>query len=148
LGKAVRALLFPDAVITAGTGEAMTATRMRTIGRWAAFVAAYAVVFNVILTSALVATVSPSKANTLHELCLNGSSGVPSANGDSTGKPIIHCPLCHFGLAATIDLPPASPALAIRVALDLSFEIVLRHDQAPSRPPANDHRPRGPPVLS
>jgi len=125
----------------------MTATRIRAIGRWAAFVAAYAVVFNVILTSALLATVSPAKANTLHELCLNGSSGVPGDNGDTADKPIIRCPLCQFNLAAALDQPPPSPALAIRIALDLSFEIV-RHDDAPGQPPANDHQPRGPPVLS
>lgn len=142
-----RALQFRATVITAGTGEAMTATRIRAIGRWAAFVAAYAVVFNVILTSALLATVSPARTNTLHELCLNGSSGVPGDNGDTADKPIIRCPLCQFNLAAALDQPPPSPALAIRIALDLSFEIV-RHDDAPGQPPANDHQPRGPPVLS
>jgi hypothetical protein len=123
----------------------MTATRIRAIGRWAAFVAAYAVVFNLILTSTLVATISPAKANTLHELCLNGSPGVPSADDGTSGAPIVHCPLCSFSIAP-LDQPPPSPALAIRIALDLSFEIA-RHDDAPGQPPANDHQPRGPPVL-
>lgn len=125
----------------------MTATRIKAIGRWVAFVAVYALAFNVILTSTLLASVSPLKVNTAHEFCLNGSSGPSGTDGSTDGKPIIRCPLCLSGAAATADQPPQTPALAIRIALDLSFEIV-RHDDVIARAPPTDHQPRGPPYLS
>ena len=129
-------------------GFEMGAARIRTIGRWAAFVAAYALVFNVMLTSALLASVSPLKFNTLHELCLNGASSPSSADGNSDpGKPIVRCPLCLSSVAAMADQPPQTPALAIRIALQVFFEPV-RHDDGVARFATLDHQPRGPPHLS
>jgi len=129
-------------------GAKMKATRIKAIGRWAAFVAAYALVFNVMLTSALLASISPAKFNALHELCLNGSSAVPDADGNTdSGKPIIRCPLCLSGIAAMADQPPQTPALAIRIALRIAFEPV-EHDDGITLFAASDHQPRGPPHLS
>lgn len=126
----------------------MTATRIRSIGRWAAFVAAYALVFNVMLTSALLATVSPSKLNAFHELCLNGSSAIPDADGNTDpGKPVVRCPLCLSSAVAMADQPPQTPALAIRIALRILFEAVV-HDHVVVRFAESDHQPRGPPHLS
>ncbi len=126
----------------------MTATRIRATGRWAAFVAAYALVFNVMLTSALLATVAPAKFNALHELCLNGSSAIPDADGKTdSGKPIIRCPLCLSGIAAMADQPPQAPALAIRIALRVLFEPAQHHNGI-ALFAASDHQPRGPPHLS
>jgi hypothetical protein len=126
----------------------MTATRIRAIGRWAAFVAAYALIFNVMLTSALLATISPAKFNALHELCLNGVSAAPKADGSSDpGKPIIRCPLCLSGIAAMADQPPQTPALAIRIALRIAFE-PAQHDDGITLFAASDYQPRGPPHLS
>ncbi|MDO8978501.1 MAG: hypothetical protein Q7V17_04635 [Afipia sp.] len=126
----------------------MTATRIRSIGRWAAFVAAYALVFNVMLTSALLATVSPSKANAFHELCLNGSSAIPDADGNTDpGKPVVRCPLCLSSAVAMADQPPQTPALAIRIALRVLFEPAA-HDHVVVRFAESDHQPRGPPHLS
>lgn len=123
----------------------MTATRIRAIGRWAAFVAAYALVFNVMLTSALLAAVSPLKLSALHELCLSGVSTTPDADGNA-GKPVAHCPLCVSNAVAA-DLPPQPPALAIRIALHALFE-PASHDHIVARFAASDHHPRGPPHLS
>lgn len=126
----------------------MTATRIRSIGRWAAFVAAYALVFNVMLTSTLLATVSPSKLNAFHELCLNGSSAIPDADGNTDpGKPVVRCPLCLSSAVAMADQPPQTPALAIRIALRILFEPVV-HDHVVVRFAKSDHQPRGPPHLS
>ncbi|MBB5050238.1 hypothetical protein HNQ36_000186 [Afipia massiliensis] len=126
----------------------MTATRIRSIGRWAAFVAAYALVFNVMLTSALLATISPSKLNAFHELCLNGSSAVPDADGNTdSGKPVVRCPMCLSSAVATADQPPQTPALAIRIALRVLFEPAA-HDHVVVRFAESDHQPRGPPHLS
>lgn len=128
-------------------GFEMGAARIRTIGRWAAFVAAYALVFNVMLTSALLAKVSPLKLDALHELCLNGASSPSDAGGGTDdGKPIIRCPLCVSSAAAVADLPQ-TPALAIRIALQVFFEPV-RHDDGVARFATLDHQPRGPPHLS
>ena len=110
--------------------------------------AAYALVFNVMLTSALLATISPSKLNAFHELCLNGSSAVPDADGNTDpGKPVVRCPLCLFSAVATADQPPQTPALAIRIALRVLFEPAA-HDHVVVRFAESDHQPRGPPHLS
>lgn len=122
-------------------------SRIKRFGRFAALAAVYALVFNVMLTSALLATVSPAKLDAIHELCLNGSPGVPSEDGNSDpGKPIIRCPLCISGVTA-IDLPPQPPALAIRIALHAEFE-PAQPDAIATPLVSADHQPRGPPHLS
>lgn len=128
-------------------GLEMTATRIRSIGRWAAFVAAYVLVFNVVLTSTLLATISPTQANAAHELCLNGGPAVPDADGTDSGKPIVRCPLCLSSAVAMADQPPQTPALAIRIALRVLFE-APSHDHVVVRFAESDHQPRGPPHLS
>ncbi len=129
-------------------GFQMAATRIRSIGRWAAFVAVYALVFNVMLTSALLASISPLKFNALHELCLNGSSAIPDADGNSDpAKPIVRCPLCLSSAVATADQPPQTPALAIRIALRVLFE-PAPNDHVAVRFAESTHQPRGPPHLS
>lgn len=135
-------------MLTNDGGSAVIFTsRIKGIGRFAAWAAAYALVFNVMLTSALLATVSPLKFNALHELCLNASSASPGADGSTDdSKPIIRCPLCVSGVAAA-DLPPQSPALAIRIALQVLFE-PARHNDGIALFAATDHQPRGPPHLS
>lgn len=116
-------------------------------GRWAAFVAVYALALNMMLTSALVASISPVEYNALHQLCLNGvSTGQTTDKGDPA-KPIVKCPLCLSSAASTADVPPQSPALAIRIALHVPFEIITHRDIA-VRQPSRDHQPRGPPHLS
>ena len=129
-------------------GLEMTTARIRSIGRWAAFVAAYVLVFNVVLTSTLLATISPTKADAAHELCLNGGPAVPDADGSTdSGKPIVRCPLCLSSAAAMADQPPQTPALAIRIALRILFE-APSHDHVVVRFAESDHQPRGPPHLS
>ena len=122
-------------------------SRIKRIGRFAAWTAAYVLVLNMMLTSTLLATISPLKFNALHELCLNGSSASPNTDGNNgDGKPVIRCPLCISGVAA-IDLPPQSAALAIRIALRVLFEAVP-HDDGAALFAVTDHQPRGPPHLS
>lgn len=135
-------------MLTNGGGSTVIFTsRIKRIGRFAACAAAYALVFNVMLTSALLATFSPFKFNALHELCLNASSATPATDGGTDdAKPVIRCPLCIAGVAAA-DLPPQSPALAIRIALQVLFE-PARHDHGVALFAASDHQPRGPPHLS
>lgn len=121
-------------------------SRIRRIARCAAWAAVYALVLNVVMTSALQAAVSPLKFNALHELCLNAGSAAPSGKDDGEpGKPIIHCPLCLSGVTA-LDVPPQSPALAIRIALHVAFE-PARPDTIVPRAITNAHSARGPPRL-
>ena len=130
-----------------GGSTVIFTSRIKKIGRFAAWAAAYALVFNVMLTSALLATVSPLKFNALHELCLNGSSAAPNSDGDTgDAKPVIRCPLCISGVAAA-DVPPQSPALVIRIALHIPFE-QTEHDAGVTRFAESNHQPRGPPHLS
>ncbi|MES2751890.1 MAG: DUF2946 family protein [Pseudomonadota bacterium] len=124
--------------------------RIKRVGHFTAWAAAYALVFNVMLTSAALATVSPYKLSALHELCLSGGnlgggSTTPDVDG-STTKSISHCPLC-VSTAMTADLPPQPPALAIRIALHALFE-PARQDHIVARFAASDHQPRGPPHHS
>jgi hypothetical protein len=119
---------------------------IRRMGQWAAFVAAYALVFNVMLTSALLAAISPTELNAQHQLCLNGVSK-KAPGEDNRVAPIVTCPICLSGVAAAADLPPQSPALAIRLALYLPFE-TPRHDAVVVGETPRSHKPRGPPFLS
>ena len=117
---------------------------IRRMERWAAFVAAYALVFNVMLTSALLASISPVQFNALHQLCLNGVSA-PATDKGEPAKPIVKCPLCLSSAAATAGAPPQSPALVIRIALHVPFE-TPDHDDVIVRLANTDHRPRGLPT--
>ncbi|MBV9061429.1 MAG: hypothetical protein JOY77_00675 [Alphaproteobacteria bacterium] len=81
----------------------------RRIGLGAAFIAAYALVFNVVLTSILFASSPAMASEAAHELCLAqmGGSSVP-ADADKNGHKIaIHCPLCASHHVAN-GTPPES----------------------------------------
>lgn len=131
-----------------GGSTVIFTSRIKRIGRFAAWAAAYALVFNVMVTGALLATVSPLKFDALHELCLNGNSAAPDADGKSDpSKPIVRCPLCLSSAVATADQPPQTPALAIRIALRVLFE-PAQPDDGVALFTTGDHQARGPPHLS
>ncbi|MFB9267780.1 DUF2946 family protein [Bradyrhizobium erythrophlei] len=120
----------------------------RRVGRVAAFIAAYALVFNVVLTSLLAASISPTLADAGHVLCFSSVSA-DAAQGDagkSGQKAAIHCPLC-VGHHVTGTLPPPQPVLGDRAYVQLrtvrAFEarFVARYR-------SYDHQSRGPPVLT
>jgi hypothetical protein len=122
-------------------------SRKRRIGTAAAFAAAYALVLNVILSSVLLASLSPTAFAAAHEICING--GDAAAAQDDAGKTgksaTVRCPLC-VGNHASGALPPAVPALVSRVAVAVSPQPVF--DAAfVACDPAHDHQPRGPPQL-
>lgn len=103
-------------------------SRTRRLGSWGAWAAAYALILNSILTSALAAAIPPDQYATAFELCLSsklltGKIAATTAK-DAADKQIkdsqkgspIHCPMCvpNIGSAATL---PTAPALAARVAI-------------------------------
>jgi hypothetical protein len=122
--------------------------RKKTLGIAASWLAAYALVLNVILSSALLASLSPTAFAAAHELCVNG--GDAAAAQDDAGKAgksaTIRCPIC-VGNHASGALPPDVALLVSRVAVaapdqPLVVAAIVACD------PTHDHQPRGPPQLS
>ena len=118
----------------------------KTIGKWAAFVAAYALVFNVILTSALFAAVSPLELNTRHQLCLKNYAFNPAVDKSKPVEPGVLCPMC-LAKAALADAPPLAPSVAVPVALPVSTELA-DHIVFIASIQQSDHHARGPPQAS
>lgn len=131
-------------------------SRARRIGRWGAWAAAYALVLNAILTSALAAAIPPDQFATSYELCLSGKhwgdtiaqtdelDAGKTVQPDQKGSPV-HCPMCMPHLSA-VDLP-AAPQLAERVAVasPLTF---FAHEPILALARIIFHHARGPPHLS
>ncbi|AWM06585.1 DUF2946 family protein [Bradyrhizobium symbiodeficiens] len=119
----------------------------RRIGWGAAFIAAYALVFNVILSSILIASVSPTAAAAAHELCIS-SDNTDAARTDAdktSGKTSVHCPLCvAHHIAGT--LPPPQPTLTGRIPLTASAVHSFRQ-RIIAYTRSFDHLSRGPPAL-
>lgn len=120
----------------------------RRIGWSAAFIAAYALVFNVILSSILIASISPLDAASAHELCISSGNGdAAGSDADKTsGKTAMHCPLCaahHISGA----LPPPHPMLTGRIPLTASAVYSFRQ-RIIAYARSFDHLSRGPPVLT
>ncbi|WP_315833001.1 DUF2946 family protein [Bradyrhizobium prioriisuperbiae] len=119
----------------------------RILGMCAAGAAAYALVLNVILSSILLATLSPTAVAAGYELCANSADirAVRDDAGKTEKRAIVHCPLC-IGHHAGIALSSPSPISLERIAsvAPLAFEFIKRCVEF-SR--THDHQPRGPPVL-
>lgn len=133
----------------------MALSRTRRIGRWGAWAAAYALILNAILTSALAAAIPPDQYASSYELCLSGKHFADTADQksdaypditakDQMGSPV-HCPMCMPHLSA-IDLP-AEPQFAGRVAVanPLSFPA---HEPFLALARIIFHHARGPPHLN
>ena len=90
------------------------ASRKRFVGIGMAWLAAYALVLNGVLTSVLhAAAVSPSTIGLGHILCINSADGDGAARDDTgTGgkRASAHCPLC-VGNHSPVALP--SPPLPV-----------------------------------
>jgi hypothetical protein len=117
-------------------------------GGLASLVAAYALVFNVVLSSLVTASMSPAAFAASMEICANNPD-IAAAHDDAgktTGKPAVHCPVC-VGSHAAGTPPPSGPSFAVRTA------VVVAPDFAPAADVVADattssHRARAPPHLS
>jgi hypothetical protein len=117
----------------------------RRIGCGAAFIAAYTLVFNLILSSMLAAGVSPAAAAAAHELCSSsGNLDAGRTGTDNSGKKLaIHCPSCVVPHTPTA-LPPPQAGLADRQYVEVVIAIAFEEGSvAPFR--SHDHQSRGPP---
>ncbi|WP_445819633.1 DUF2946 family protein [Bradyrhizobium sp. ISRA442] len=119
----------------------------RRIGCGAAFIAAYALVFHLILSSILVAGVSPAAAVAAHELCISSANlDATRPDADKSGKTLaIHCPLCvgHHVISA---LPPPQVAFVDRSYVEAAIVFAFE-TRFVARFRSYDHQSRGPPLL-
>lgn len=124
----------------------MTRLRNMRAGRWAAIVAAYALVLNVILTTTLFASQPPQNFDPLHDICLSNAVSIDNAGDrDASHKHVISCPLCLSHNALSFIAPSAPvlwiPAPAMKFAELPPSETIRALDRA------HDGWPRGPPSL-
>lgn len=119
----------------------------RRIGWGAALIAAYALVFNVILSSILIASVSPTAAAAAHELCISSDNTDAARTGadKTSGKTAVHCPLCvahHISGA----LPPPQPTVTGRIPLTAGAVFSFQQ-RIVAYARSFDHLSRGPPAV-
>lgn len=119
----------------------------RQVGRVAAFIAAYALVFNVVLSSMLVASISPAAAAADHLFCLSSDDGdAAQSDADKSGHTAaIHCPLC-VAHHVTGALPPPQPILVDRSYVQ-HRSVIAFEARFVARFRSYDHQSRGPPGL-
>ena len=117
------------------------------IGLGAAFIAVYALVFNVILSSILVASLSSISLAAAHEICIGGvSRDAAPTDADKNGQKVsIHCPLCVAHHVAG-GLPPLDTTLVERVLLRAEA-IYSFQERVFARARSFAHLTRGPPDL-
>lgn len=122
--------------------------RKRWIGWGTAFIAVYALVFNVILSSILIASISPAVEAAAHKLCISSDDG-NAAQSDAdkrSGKTTMRCPLC-LGHHVSGALPPPQPTLTDRIPLTASAVYSFRQ-RIVAYARSFDHLSRGPPALT
>jgi hypothetical protein len=117
------------------------------VGATASFVAAYALVLNVILSSIFVAGLPPQAGAPGYALCLNSANPDASRKDSDQGgqRTVVHCPLC-VGHLSTGALPPPEVTVGERIPVQTRAAIAF-HAQfvAPIR--TFNHQSRGPPAL-
>jgi hypothetical protein len=123
-------------------------SRKRFVGAVASFVAAYALALNVVLSSMLLAAVSPAAAAAGFEICANNPDLAAAHDdaGKSTGKAVVHCPICVGNHAAGV-LPPTGPSFAVRIAVT-SPPAFTPGGSVATRAATSSHQARAPPRLS
>lgn len=122
--------------------------RKRRFGAVASLAAAYALVLNVILSSMLLAAVSPAEAAAGFQICHNNPDLAAAQDdaGKNTGQPPAHCPLCVGNHAP--GAPPALDVVFASRAATVLATAVVRDDTVAAHVITSDHRARAPPQLS
>jgi hypothetical protein len=122
-------------------------SRKRMVGLGASWIAAYTLVLNVMLSSMLLASMSPAAMAASMELCVNNPD-VVAAQKDadkSNGKAAVHCPICVGNHIAGTP-PPAGPSFVARVAVTTAQIPAPATDVTP-RALTSGNRARAPPGL-
>lgn len=122
-------------------------SRKRWFGAVACLAAVYALALNVVLSSLILASVSPAAQAAGFEICFTHPD--LAASPDDSGKttaPTPHCPLC-VGTHAP-GAPPVVAAFSIsRIAIAIA-PIATPDDRIVAARATSDHRARAPPQLS
>lgn len=124
------------------------ASRKR-IGIGVAWLAAYALVLNIILSSVLHAAVlSPLTLAAGHTLCANSAElgAVQDDAGKSDKRASVHCPLCVGNHSTAALPPPPFPVLIERVASQTALA-AASGDVFVALAKFSDNQARGPPGL-
>jgi hypothetical protein len=117
------------------------------MGLAASWVAAYALLLNVVLSSMLLAAISPVAQAAGLEICISHPepAGTPD-NDKSAGRSIVHCPACVGNHAP--GAPPTIASFAItQIAVEIEASSASEDDNRPRRT-TFDHQARGPPPLT
>ncbi|MFG1412173.1 DUF2946 family protein [Xanthobacter sp. VTT E-85241] len=149
-------LYFPFGRQHTPAGESGMIKRLGRQWRGARIVAwaiVYALVFQVVLTSAfqtsaLFASRASSTAPGLFQICQNDpSTAEPHGPADDRTTAFVHCPLCLSRVdLAILPTPPATPVIA-RLAVLFRFQPGAVSDLTSSGVRLA-HRPRGPPIAA
>lgn len=124
-------------------------SRKRWFGAVASLAAAYALVLNVVLSSMLLAALSPTAIAAGFEICHNNpdlAAQQDDGSDKSTGQAAVHCPICvgHHAPGA----PPEAIAFSIsRIAVARAPAMAANAAPIALFAP-RDHRARAPPRLS
>ena len=124
-----------------------TSRRNYRTGLAVSWLAAYALVLNIVLSSMLLATISPVGQSAGLEICISHPepTGAPD-NDKSTGTSIVHCPACVGNHAP--GAPPTIASFAVtRIAVEIEASAASEDDNRP-RLATSDHQARGPPRLT
>jgi hypothetical protein len=110
--------------------------------------AAYALVLNVVLSSLLLAAISPTAQAAGFELCLTHPdlAASPDDTGKTSGAPAVHCPVC-VGTQAPGAPPASATFLVSRIAVAIA-PVAALDDRIVAEAATSDHRARAPPRLS
>ncbi len=116
-----------------------------TMGLVVAWTAAYALVFQIMLMSALGASLVGGTALAT-PLCV-GSQVTAGDTGGEPQKAAAHCPLCLSRVDAAV-LPPPVPTPEIdRVAIEVHYRVIVR-DGLRTAQQRRPHQPRAPPAFA
>ncbi|MFG1397040.1 DUF2946 domain-containing protein [Roseixanthobacter pseudopolyaromaticivorans] len=115
--------------------------------RAVAWTVVYALVLQIVLTSAFLASRSLGPSSDAFQICLNDPSAPkPKGDSDERSKAFVHCPLC----LSRVDLAilPSAPATPVIARLAVVFQFHLYEGADPTLSGVRvAHRPRGPPIL-
>jgi hypothetical protein len=122
--------------------------RKRSIAVGAAWVAAYALVFNILLSGLILSALSPAAFAAGHVLCANSADigTVRKDAADPSKSASVRCPICIANHVASALPPPPDTYFSERVATAVT--VSLAPDAAFIQPaPIFGHQARGPPRL-
>ncbi|MDQ0503632.1 DUF2946 family protein [Xanthobacter agilis] len=120
-------------------------SRLKALQHTVAWAAAYALVLQVMLMTALGASLVGGASSLSMPLCVNGATS--GNDDDGPQKAAAHCPLCLSRVDAVVLPPPVETPHMDRIAIELRYRVILRDGLrvAEHRRPS---QPRAPPAFA